>query len=76
MDPIQPIVPHAPNIPPIAPTPRTTRIEPDARGQGGADPRRPRKRRPASTPVDGADPGVDADRSAEDDGRPHIDVTA
>jgi hypothetical protein len=76
MDPIQPIVPQAPNIPPIAPTPRMTRIEPDARGQGGAEPLQPRKRRPAPAPGAPPDPGSEAHLSAEDDGRPHIDVTA
>jgi hypothetical protein len=76
MDPIQPIVPHAPNIPPIPPAPGIARVDPEGRGQGGPGSRQKPKKRPAPTPA--AEPGDDSQRGelGEDDGLPHIDVTA
>ena len=83
MDPIHPIVPTAPGIPPVAPPPAVTPTDRQVeRQRQEAERGRQRRRKQQQSRAryedpDGydsvADVAVDA---GEDDGRPHVDVTA
>ncbi len=77
MDPIHPIVPHAPRISPVTSSPAVSRAQSqaDERRRQSAEERRRRARdqRSADELPDGpAGPAGPAD----DDGHPHIDITA
>jgi hypothetical protein len=80
MDPIHPILPTAPNIPPVAPPPAVTPMQRQAerqRQQAERERRRRKQQQQSRARYDGADEyPSDDDDAGEDDGRPHVDVTA
>jgi hypothetical protein len=76
MDPIHPIVPQAPRISPVNPSPGVTRAQQqrDQRRRQADDERRRRERREPGAVDEYDDAPIDVD--GDDDGHPHIDITA
>jgi len=81
MDPIHPIVPQAQQLPPISPTPGPAGVTPRGERQRQAAERDRRRReqvrrQESESAWDEAGDETEDERGADDDGRPHIDISA
>lgn len=74
MDPLHPIVPRPPEVPPLAPAVGVRKTARDGNRAGGQ--RRQDQRRSGEDERSEPEGWEPADDDDEDEGRPHIDVTA